>query len=526
MTPEERAHAAANLDPDSVTAATRRLSWVRVLGLVVAIAAAAAGVVGFRTATRPALAATVQSDFMPYVDVTATPQYPFEDASRSASANMVLGFVVSSRGDACTPSWGGAYSLDEAATSMDVDRRIARLRQRGGQVAISFGGEANSELADTCTDPARLLAAYRSVVRRYSVNTIDLDIEGAGASRSDAVQRRATAIRALQLEEQHAKRTLAVWLTLPVDPSGLTRSGRAIVARTLAADVTLAGVNGLTMDYGGSLAAGRSTASAYRSAVTGLAAQLTSLYAAAGRRLAHGAEWQLIGATPMIGQNDVAAERFELADARSLVAFAQAHHLRRLSMWSVNRDQACGPNYANASIVSDNCSGVDQRAGAFTAILASFRATSARTPKADARPAVPTSGTTATSIVDDPASSPYEIWNPELPYAHGTKVVWHHNVYEAKWWTEGDTPDAPVAASTDTPWTLIGPVLPGEHPAPTPTVSAGTYPQWSAAATYRAGARVVYDGVGYQAKWYSVGDVPGIVVGDAGKTPWQLITHA
>ena len=60
----------------------------------------------------------------------------------------------------CTPSWGAAYSLADAASSLDLDRRVARLQQLGGTVAVSFGGLANQELAVTCTDPAQLKAAY------------------------------------------------------------------------------------------------------------------------------------------------------------------------------------------------------------------------------------------------------------------------------------------------------------------------------------------------------------------------------
>jgi chitinase len=97
-------------------------------------------------------------------------------------------------------------------------------------------------------------------------------------------------------------------------------------------------------------------------------------------------------------------------------------------------------------------------------------------------------------------------------------------VYEAKWWTEGDTPDNPVATASDTPWMLIGPVLPGEHPSPTPTFTAGTFPEWQQNKTYVAGARVLHAGVGYQAKWWTHGDPPGLPVTDEGQTPWKLIT--
>jgi chitinase len=522
MSPEELAFAAADTSANPAAASRRRLSPWRVGGLILVLAAASAAIVGFRSVTRPHPVAPVQSSFMPYIDVTASPQYAFEDASKSSSSNLVLGFVVASPGSACQPSWGGAYSLDEAASTMDLDRRIALLRQRGGQVAISFGGVANTELAQACTDPAELLAAYRAVVDRYSVQTIDLDVEGASSSPA-AAQRRAQALAQLQAEEAKAHRPLHVWLTLPVAPTGLTATGRTVLANTLAGKVDLAGVNGLTMDYNTPLAAGPGLTAANESALTHLAAQLSAAYARAGQRIAAGAVWQRLGATPMIGQNDVAAERFGLADARALLSFAQHNHLRRLSMWSVNRDQACGPNYANVSVVSDSCSGIDQRPAGFTAIFTHFKA--GRVPvAAPAAPSAVPSAAARSVIVDDPATSPYPVWNPELPYRAGTKIVWHHSVYEAKWWTQGDTPDAPVAAASDTPWTLIGPVLPGEHPQPTPTMSAGTYPAWSATTVYRAGAHVLYDGVGYVAKWYTQGDVPGIVVSDPGQTPWQLIT--
>jgi chitinase len=279
------------------------------------------------------------------------------------------------------------------------------------------------------------------------------------------------------------------------------------------------------MDYGNSRAAGQTLLAADQAALTALAGQLRSAYAAVGVTLTPARAYQRIGATPMIGQSDVAGERFGLDDARGLLAFARTHHLRQLSMWSINRDRACGPNYANVTIVSDNCSGVDQSPGAFTAIFSRFHAGPvAPHPAPSAAAASDAPAPVASAIVDDPATSPYPIWSPVLPYAQGTKIVWHHNVYEAKWWTRGDTPDNPVASASDTPWTLIGPVLPGEHPQPTPTLSAGTYPAWSPSTVYVAGARVLYQGVGYQAKWYTQGDVPGRVVSDPGQTPWEPIT--
>ncbi|MGX7679303.1 chitinase [Jatrophihabitans sp. DSM 45814] len=535
MTPEERAHAAAVGEFEQTPEPRRRLSWIRVLGVFVVIGAIAASLVGFRSASNHSVVATASTSFAPYVDVTATPQFGFEDPAASTSTNLVLGFVVSSPGSACQPSWGGAYSLSSAASGMDLDRRIARLRQRGGEVSVSFGGAANSELSIGCKDVTQLSAAYRSVIDRYSVNSIDLDIEGTTASAPDVATRRAIAINALQQSEKAAGHSLSVWVTLPVSPSGLTAEGKTVLNAMLAAHVELAGVNGMTMDYGQPLSSGQTMASLSEGALTALQQQLRDAYSAAGSSLSDGQAWQHIGATPMIGQNDTASERFELADAQQLLAFAQSHRLRRLSMWSVNRDQTCGPNYANVEIVSNNCSGVSQAPAAFTKIFSAFSNDGSLSggsvqpsPTAGATTATPPAGSSNNSEtgVDNPATSPYAIWNPAAAYPKNTKIVWHHNVYQAKWYTQGDTPDAPVATPSDTPWTLIGPVLPGEHPAPTPTLKAGTYPTWSSAKVYVGGDRVLFEGVGYQAKWWTQGDAPGAPVLAPSDTPWTLITSS
>ena len=90
----------------------------------------------------------------------------------------------------------------------------------------------------------------------------------------------------------------------------------------------------------------------------------------------------------------------------------------------------------------------------------------------------------------------------------GDRIVWHANVYEAKWWTRGDTPDDPVLQGAATPWRIIGPVLPGDKPTPQPTAPAGTAPKWVPATVYRKGDRVLFEGRVYEAKWWTQTDSP------------------
>lgn len=105
------------------------------------------------------------------------------------------------------------------------------------------------------------------------------------------------------------------------------------------------------------------------------------------------------------------------------MAYAADNRIGRLSMWSLNRDRPCGSQsdthtYEPTSSASDITRGGDP--------------------------------------VDDPSSSAYPIWRDAKVYDAGSKVVWHHDVYESKWWSQGDMPDAPVVNIRDAPWRLLG----------------------------------------------------------------------
>lgn len=460
--------------------------------------------------------------FAAYVDITATPKYAFEQLGTTQTRNAMLAFIVASPSDPCTPSWGGAYTLDQASGGLDLDRRIARLRQQGGNVSVSFGGLINQEIALTCKDPNLLLNAYQSVVDRYDIDTIDLDLEGSGLTDIVASKRRAIAIATLQSKRRAKKKSLAVWLTLPVSPQGLTVDGTNAVAIMLSNKVDVAGVNGMTMDYSNSRDAHETMEHASERALTELHRQLGILYKQAGIALNSATLWTKIGATPMIGQNDVIDEVFSLEDASGLNEFAISNGLGRMSMWSANRDIPCGSNYIDLKIVSDSCSGVKQDKLDFATMLGkSFTGTLQQnagvvtTEDPDARIQKP----------DDPQNSPYQIWQDSGAYLTGTKVVWHRNVYQAKWWTRGDMPDNPVLQSYQTPWQLLGPVLPGEKPIPQPTLPPGTYPQWTGTDQYDAGQRVLLNGIPYQAKWWNTGESPDAATANPDSSPWVPLTQ-
>ncbi|HWM73358.1 MAG TPA: carbohydrate-binding protein [Nocardioides sp.] len=457
-----------------------------------------------------------ESWFAGYVDVTATPSFDFEEPGSPEGRDVVLSFVVADPDEACAPSWGAAYSLDEASQSLDLDRRLARLRQQSGEAVVAFGGAANTELAVSCTDEDALYDAYREIVQRYEVSTIDIDVEGEAIDDVAANERRAAALKRLQDSDD-----VHVWLTLPVSPSGLAPSGVDLVATTLAADVDIAGVNLMTMNYNQPQDEDAPLSDVAISALEGAHEQLLALHKDAG--VVHGpaSMWRRMGATPMIGQNDVAAEIFTLGDAERLNAFARDKGLGRLSMWSLNRDRECGSNYPDTRVVSTSCSGESQDQAAFARALG--QSVSGR-PDADPA-AVPEPPDPSATPTDDPATSPHEIWDPDEVYLAETRVVWRRNVYVAKWWTQGDAPDDPLVDAAAAPWELLGPVLPGETPLPTPTLPDGTYPRWAENRVYTSGDRVQLDGVPFVAQWWTKGQSPVAPSSVDSPSPWRMLTE-
>ncbi len=303
--------------------------------------------------------------YAPYVDVTLTPTYPFQRSSANPATSAYLGFVVSKRSAPCTPSWGADYTLGEADAALSLRSRAARLRRRGGGAIVSFGGAANSELALRCTDQARLRKAYLAPVRRYRSTAIDLDIEGAALADRAANARRARAIAAIQRQ----RRNLEVWLTLPVSDRGLTPEARAVVRGMLAAKVRLAGVNAMTMDFGPGQGAHADIAATVERSLRATHRQVRSLWRAAGLDGGAASAWRHLGATPMLGVNDVTDQRFTIGAARQLAAFVARKGIPRVSAWSLNRDSPC----ARTGVLSDNCSGVAQSRLQFGRIFGRLR---------------------------------------------------------------------------------------------------------------------------------------------------------
>ena len=452
--------------------------------------------------------------FAPYVDVTLTPTYQFQSSSADPARQAVLGFVVSQPGSPCTPSWGGAYTAQQADQSLALGSRIAQLQQDGAQVIASFGGQAHTSLDVGCTSVPQLTAAYQQVISEYHLTTIDLDIEGSAENNFPAEERRAAAMAALERSAQASHRPLSVWLTLPVEPDGLQDNAMSVVQSMLRDRVSIAGINLLAMDFTQPPGPGSTMLDEVESAVNASHTQLTTLLPRYGLHLHSQQIWQRLGATVMIGQNNIKGEQFTVADAEGLTAFAHHNHLGRVSMWSLNRDAQCGSSFAEVGLLSNTCSGTAQSSLGFAHVFDQMQG-QARISTASGGNVLPPRPDT------NPADAPFPLWSPTSPYVAGYKVVEDGEIYQAKYYNTGQVPNQAVQFSYQDPWELLGPVLPGDKALRVPRLQRGTYPAWVRLREYTRGDKVLFHRLPYEAKWTNQGVSPGAEASDPSGSPWR-----
>lgn len=300
--------------------------------------------------------------FAPYVDFAGWPTPDLADIRAGSGADHIsLGFVVQSSAGGCVPTWGGYTTYPAAGVTAYERAQVLALRAAGGDIVVSFGGAAGTELALACASASQLAAAYQSVIDAYGATHVDVDVEGAALLDSTGNTRRAQAVAKLQQTNPN----LVVTYTLPTETTGLAASGLAAVQNAVDHGVKLAAVNLMTMDYAApGDPAGQMGAWAI-SAATGLHAQLAPLFP----NLPAAERWRLVGVTPMIGINDYDDQVFSLADAQAVTSWARTNQIGMLAMWSLERDSQCPDPVTTKQLT---CSGVAQAPFAFAKAFAMF----------------------------------------------------------------------------------------------------------------------------------------------------------
>lgn len=276
--------------------------------------------------------------YAPYVDFTLNSIPDLATLAREQNINhFTLAFVVAKNADTCQPTWGTAYNMHDYAQYS----KIKALREAGGDVMVSIGGANNAPLAAACKNPDDLQKLYYDIVDNLNLNVLDFDIEGTWVADHDSIQRRNEAVKAVQDQWKAEKRTVALWYTLPILPTGLTAEGLYVLEDARAKGVELSGVNVMTMDYGNSICQSDNTegqnihGQCATSAIDNLFKQLKAIWPEKSDAQINA----MMGTTPMIGYNDVQGEVFYLSDADMVMKQAQERNMGMIGIWSMARDQ-------------------------------------------------------------------------------------------------------------------------------------------------------------------------------------------
>ena len=293
--------------------------------------------------------------FAPYQDVTIGPS--LQSITQSTGQKYyTLAFIT---GNNCNAAWAGTIPLNQTSIYLpNLDNDIHYIRAQGGDVIISFGGQAGQELAQTCSSASSLQAQYQAVINQYSATHLDFDIEGGEQGDATTYDRRNTALAALQA----ANPGLTISFTLPSATTGLLSDSLGLLNNAVSHGVNFSIVNLMTMDYG---SADSNMGQESINAANGLYSELQNIFP--GRSSSQ--LWSMVGITPMIGQNDSPGEVFSLSNAQQVLAFAQQKKIGELAFWEVSRDNG---NCAGSTTASDTCSGVSQSIYAFINAFKSF----------------------------------------------------------------------------------------------------------------------------------------------------------
>ncbi|MGL5084854.1 MAG: immunoglobulin-like domain-containing protein [Clostridium sp.] len=240
--------------------------------------------------------------------------------------------------------WGGYRVLSEKAPDdsqyKGIKQSMKEIRDIGGDVAISFGGLNGVALWQTSQDVDVLANTYIEIIQGYGATRIDLDVEG-GAQNKALNVTNAKAIKKAQLATG-----VEVVLTVPVLPDGLTHEGLGVLEAYLANGVDLVCINIMTMCYGsGVLLPGENYGTASLRAVDSLKDQLKTYYTKfAGKTLTNEEAYAKIGTTVSVGFEGSAHPIFTKEWSKLVVDHAIQNKIGMSSFWSINRDSTIQKN--------------------------------------------------------------------------------------------------------------------------------------------------------------------------------------
>ncbi len=247
----------------------------------------------------------------------------------------------------CNPQWDGWRALTGG-----VDQStITNIRGAGGDVVVSSGGATGNWLEQSCGSAGELAGAYQRVINAYGLRALDIDIEGSVYASATLQQRTIDALKTVRANNPG----ITLYVTFP---SGQWGPDSSMINRAAQSGLTVDGWTIMPFDFG---AAGQNMGNLTIQATDGLKNTVRNAYGYTDDQA-----YRHSGISSMNGITDQ-GETVTVNDFRTILGYAQQHHLARLTFWSTNRDRPC-----TGGSSADSCSGVGQNDWDYTRIIAGY----------------------------------------------------------------------------------------------------------------------------------------------------------
>ena len=388
----------------------------------------------------------------PMVKLADTPEYYDIINVSFAESTSVPGQVTFNLAAGDFSSVGG-YSVEEFKND------IASCHQKGQKVLLSCGGEKGTISVTNAAAAEAFKTSLIAVTEEYGFDGVDIDFEGGAVSSSMADLSSALKAVADHFGNDYII-TLApetVYIEKSSDPYG--KLALALGDYLTICYPQLYNTGGAMMPSGMWMGSARA----------GLGLVIGDDMKRIGLRddqIGFGYPAMTGAAGSGVVSNDVIADTVNKfvygGTADGYTCEGGNPNFRAVMTWSVNWDKKNDYKWAKA----------------MSTLMASLPGTSGHVPNGDPTP-TPNAVVTPTTNPGQPTptsgpSYDYPEWESGKAYSGGDRVVYQGNAYEARWWTQGDTPAD--HCSDGQPWKLIGSAGPTTAPTTAPTVAPTTPP--------------------------------------------------
>lgn len=241
--------------------------------------------------------------------------------------------------------WGGYGILSKTNGSNNAQYKgivqsLINLRAKGGDFAISIGGQLGAAPWVVTQNQNALENFYSDIIGTYELKRLDLDIEESNQDYSQNIIN-ARAVKAVQ-----DKTGVEITLTIPIMPYGWDQKQINIIKAYLDAGVDVQVINSMTMCYGTGTYENEDYGEASVRAISNAVNQIKTIYSNYGYELTNDQAYLKLGATYSIGFESNIYPVFTTDMSKLIVDDATKNNYGMVSFWSMGRDAKLEENSA------------------------------------------------------------------------------------------------------------------------------------------------------------------------------------